>query len=230
MASNFRQPKNQRHQPALRRASQAPPRRRAAAALAVAVSCLASTGKQHHVTSQEITEEITVVTPSGPIEAGEDFTVEWAYSASGGTTGDLNRFSIDLRYCGEDGSACSGASSCGDDYAELCTDEEGCMDSDGSYDVQIPEDAAAGEYGVKVVLMEDTTVFACSAGFAVTAPADGDVVEAGEASLEVIVPNYIVAGTPFTAQWDYDDGAGGAEGTFEVNLYSCEDGACDDGT
>lgn len=180
--------------------------------------------------SQEISEEITVVNPTGPFEAGEDFTVEWAYSASGGTTGDLNSFFIDLRYCGVDGSACSGASACGDDYAELCAREEGCMDSDGSYDVLIPEDAPAGKYGIKVGLAEETTLFSCSDAFSVTASADGDVVEDGEASLDVIVPSYLVAGVPFTAQWDYDDGSGGVEGTFEINLYTCAAGVCDDGT
>lgn len=170
-----------------------------------------------------------MVTPSNSKEVGEEFTVEWSYSASGGTTGDLYSFAITLRDCGSDGSDCSSGSACGSEYVSLCVLDGGvCMDSDGSYDVQIPEDAPAGKYGIRVSLTEDTTVFSCTDAFDVTEP-DSSAWDPDEPSLEVIAPDYVEAGSPFTAQWIYDDGAGQAGGTFEVSLYACDGGDCDDG-
>lgn len=114
------------------------------------------------------------------------------------------------------------------------------MDSNGSYDVQIPEDAAAGMYSLKVTLTEDSAVYGCTEAFEVTLPADeaGLVVVAGEPSVESVEVEYdagatvLSPGLPFTARWVYDDGGGGGgggEGTFEVNLNACgDDGDCDD--
>lgn len=66
-----------------------------------------------------------------------------------GTTGDLNPFDIELRSCGEAGQGCEDFG-CGDTYLALCVREGGCIDSDGSYDVSVPNTVAAGEYVVRV--------------------------------------------------------------------------------
>ena len=184
-------------------------------------------------------EEVSFVNATTSVDAGEALTVEWSYSASGGTTGDLNSYTINLHYCGEDGSSCSSnsgggsGSSCGDTYAGLCTRNGGiCMDSDGSYDVEVPADTPPGIYAVMVTSLHNTTVASCSAAFNVTAP-EGIAAAAaeGEPFLEVLYPaDYLEGGSAFTAKWIYDDGAGDAEGTFEVNLKRCmsESGDCDD--
>lgn len=171
------------------------------------------------------------MTPSATKEAGQEFAMKWFYFAAGDTTtGDINSFDIQLRSCGLDGSGCSGSGACGNEYVSLCTRDDGvCMDSDGSYDVQIPDTAEVGMYSIKVMLSDETSVFSCTDAFDVTAAADGTVVvEEGEPSMEVIAPEFVEAGQPFTAQWVYDDGAGGAEGTFQVSLHTCDGGGCDD--
>lgn len=186
-------------------------------------------------------EEISVVTPSISVDAGGAFTVGWSYSGSGGTTGDLNSFRINLHYCGDDGSSCSSSTSsggdglwCGESYAELCTREGGiCVDSDGSYNVTVPVDTPPGLYSVMVTLVQDFSVASCSSAFNVTeAQGSAAAAAAGEPSLEVLYPaSYLVEGMAFTAQWVYDNGTGEAEGTFEVNLKLCdsESSDCDDG-
>lgn len=203
-------------------------RRAASSALLVAgaACCLPA------LAGAQTAKEISAVTPSSSKEAGEEFAIKWFYFGAGDTTtGDLNSFGVELRSCGLDGSGCSGSGACGNDFASLCTRDEGvCMDSDGSYDVQIPDTAEAGMYSIKVALTDDPTVFSCTDAFDVTAPADSTVVvEEGEPSMEVVAPEYVYAGEPFTAQWVYDDGAGGAEGTFQVSLHACAGGDCDTG-
>lgn len=101
---------------------------------------------------------------------------------------------------------------------------------------QIPDDAPAGKYSIKVMLTEDNTVWGCTDAFDVTLPvafdgSDPVVVVAGEARVEEVEsPDAMSPGTPFTARWVYDDGTGDGEGTFEVNLNACGDaGDCDDG-
>jgi len=98
---------------------------------------------------------------------------------------------------------------------------------------QIPEDAPAGRYSIKVMLAEDNTVWGCTDAFGVTRPtaqegAELVVVEAGEPRFEAVEGPGVALLTPgaaFTAKWVYDDGGGEGEGTFEVNLNSCgEDG------
>lgn len=90
-------------------------------------------------------------------------------------------------------------------------------------------------YSIKVMLSEDNTVWGCTDAFEVTLPTTQDgsdpvVVVAGEPRVaEVVSPGMMSPGTPFTARWVYDDGGGGGEGTFEVNLNACSDaGDCDD--
>lgn len=200
-------------------------RRRAASALLGAACCLPA------LAGAQTVREISAVTPSAAKEAGQEFVMKWFYFAAGDTTtGDLNSFEIELRSCGLDGSGCLGAGACGNEFASLCTRDDGvCMDSDGSYDVQIPDTAEPGMYSIKVYLTDDSTVFSCTDAFDVMAAADSTVVvEEGEPSMEVVAPDYVEVGEPFTAQWVYDDGAGGAEGTFQVSLHSCAGGDCED--
>ena len=200
-------------------------RRRAASVLLGAACCLPA------LSGAQTVREISAVTPSAAKEAGQEFVMKWFYFAAGDTTtGDLNSFDIDLRSCGADGSGCLGSGACGNEYVSLCTQHDGvCMDSDGSFDVQIPDTAEPGMYSIKVSLTDDSTVFSCTDAFSVNPAADSTVVvEEGKPSMEVVAPDYVEAGEPFTAQWIYDDGAGGAEGTFEVSLHSCGGGDCED--
>lgn len=199
-------------------------RRRTVSALLGAACCLPA------LAGAQTVKEISAVTPSAAKEAGQEFVIKWFYFAAGdNTTGDLNSFDIELRSCGPDGSGCLGSAACGNEFASLCTRDDGvCMDSDGSFDVQIPDTAEPGMYSIKVSLSDDSTVFSCTDAFNVTAAADGTVVvEEGEPSLEVVAPEYVEAGEPFTAKWVYDDGAGGAEGTFQVSLHTCTGGDCE---
>lgn len=178
---------------------------------------------------------ITVATPVDTYVPGDSLVAEWVYEPAegGGTTGDLNAFTINLQYCGKDGSDCNADSgACGDEYVSLCPKEDGlCMDSDGMYDIVIPEDAEAGKYGILVALASAPgTIFGCSNSFDVSAdPDDTSSATAGAPTLEAIAPYYLEVGEAFTARWLYDNGAGDSEGTFEIDLYSCADAACDDG-
>lgn len=169
----------------------------------------------------------------------------------------MNAFDIELR-SHDSSSSSSAATGCGDTmFASLCTrdevlssssssagNDEGyvCLDSQGNYDVQVPEDTPAGMYSLKVMLAEDNTVFGCTDAFEVTVAVDeaGLVVVASEPSVsDVEVESSVTAaasvlepGKAFTARWVYDDGtiAGGegSGGTFEINLNACgDDGDCD---
>lgn len=180
--------------------------------------------------------QIVVSTPANSKEAGETFGLAFAYTDSGGTTGDLTSFDIELR----SHDSADATTGCGDGaLASLCTREETgvCSDSDGSYDVQIPEDADAGKYSIKIMLADDDSVYACTNAFNVTRPTDEDglailVGEAsvGEVEVDAASSTYLEQGTAFTSRWVYDDGGGAGGGTFEINLNACgEDGACDNG-
>eukprot|EP00903_Cladosiphon_okamuranus_P009971 g9457.t1 len=189
--------------------------------------------------SADAKAQIVVATPAISKEAGQDFSTAFSYSGSGGTTGDLIAYDIELRTHSSD----TATTGCGEDvFASLCTEEVAedaslvCMDSDGSYDVQIPDDAPAGKYSIKIMLSEDNTVWGCTDAFDVTRPTTQDgsdpvVVVAGEPHVEEVEsPGAMSPGKPFTARWVYDDGAGRGEGTFEVNLNACsDDGDCGDG-
>lgn len=210
-----------------------------------------------------VADDISAVITPSIVDAGSSFSVEWEYSTESlvsGTTGDLNPFDIELRSCGEAGQGCKN-SGCGDTYLALCAREGGCFDSDGSYDVSVPNTVAAGEYVVSVTYIGSSgwssaasysssggdggggssssggaggvgaSVTACSSAFSVEA-ATGDaaaVAEGVPALTATAVSSDLAPGEAFTAEWSYDDGNGGGSGTFEVNLYSCANGACVDG-
>ena len=185
--------------------------------------------------------------------------MEWEYNTESpvsGTTGDLNPFDIELRSCGEAGQGCAD-SGCGDTYLALCVREGGCIDSDGSYDVSVPNTVAPGNYVVSVTYIGSSgwssaasystgggggssssgaggvgaSVTACSSAFSVeAATGDAAVVEEGVPALTATaVPSDLAPGEAFTAKWSYDDGNGEGSGTFEVNLYSCAYDACVNG-
>lgn len=193
-------------------------------------------------------DEISLVSaPETSLTAGASHAVQWVYSTDdevSGTTGDLNPFEIELRSCGGDAeqqAACGAGASCGNPYRALCGLETGasCMDSDGSYDVTIPEDVTAGVYVFSVTYLgaagwSSASSSASSAGEGlVTGCSESFLVEeapAVQAALTATAPGQLEPGDPFTAQWAYDDGSGqAAGGSFEVNLYSCADAACANG-
>lgn len=184
-------------------------------------------------------------TPAPPLTIGDSLAVTWTLTTGDGeplTTGDLKVYAVTLEPC-----ASAEQSSCACDPAgnslavPLC---ESCIDSDQSYDVEVPRDTAAGVYVVRVSLSADpTAVFACSEGFSVLEEAQEDggpgvEVEAssgsaGGAYVEALEGQSAAPGEAFTARWFYDDGSEegeeGAAGDFAVDLYSCEGEACADG-
>jgi len=179
------------------------------------------------------------------------FVVAWTLTPADGeplTTGDLKIYEITLEECVDGAGTCScdaGGAPDGAAVVSLCVDDAlGCVDSDGSYDLQVPPDTTPGFYLVRVSLAEDPgAVFGCTYGFSVEEPEEEeeepglDVVEtAPGVSLEVESGLSAFPGEPFTARWTYDDGsedetggAGGSAGDFAVELYSCEGLACVDG-
>lgn len=183
-----------------------------------------------------------VTTPSASLTAGATHAVTWEYDTddpvrSERTTGDLNPFEIELRSCaGDDPEACG----CGSPFRQLCGGEEAggaasspCMDSDGSYDVVIPDDVPTGTYVFSVTYLgaagwssgssagDAGEVTGCSNTFLVEEPA------ASAPALTAVAPGELQPGDSFTARWEYDAGEGqAAGGNFEVNLYSCADAAC----
>lgn len=191
-------------------------------------------------------DDIAVITPQGA-QAGQTVVLKWDYSTESevsGTTGDINPFEIQLRSCGDGGLGCENLS-CGTTYRTLC---EACMDQDGSYDILMPADVAAGDYVFSVTYMgtsgwdsaASTTstssgaeeVIGCSGSFSVEVGNSSSAATAaqGVPVLEATaIDQQLSPGQAFTAQWVYDDGEGERSGSFDVNLYSCANGACDDG-
>lgn len=188
----------------------------------------------------EITE---VAAPNTTLTAGDTHAVEWVYTTDSlvsGTTGDLHPFEIELRSCTPEDDGSCGAS-CGNAYRALCGLETGasCMDSDGSYDIVIPEDVASGTYVFSVTFLGTTgwssasssssssgAVAGCSDSFTVDAMDADDASGAMDVLTATTPTENLKPGDPFTAEWDYDDGAAG---NFEVNLYSCAEDACVNG-
>lgn len=182
-----------------------------------------------------------VTLPAPPLVQGESLTASWNLTTDDGeplTTGDLKVYAVTLEPC-----AGSAQSSCacepeGNALAvSLC---ESCVDSDQSYDVEVPRETAAGVYLLRVSLSSDpSAVFACSDGFSVQEAAaveggPGLEVEASTgAYVQALEGQSALPGEAFTAKWFYDDGSEdgeeGAAGEFAVDLYSCSDGACSDG-
>lgn len=197
--------------------------------------------------AQALDEIAEVTVPSGGLTAGATHAVTWVYNTDDPvreqrTTGDINPFEIELRSCGGgDPEACG----CGSQYLQLCgVDETGgssssssspCMDSDGSYDVVIPDDVPRGAYVFMVTYLgAGGWSSGSSAGDAgeVTGCSDAFWVEESAASapaLTAVAPGELQPGDSFTARWEYDAGDGqAAGGNFEVNLHSCADAACAD--
>lgn len=192
------------------------------------------------------TDSISVAAPA-TLTAGEFLTVEWTYTTEDevraeGTTGDLYPFEIDLRTCGDKGVACENGSCGSATTHDLCEDSGAagtgvCMDSDGSVNVSLPAATSAGDYVLRVTYKgpsssgatsstesgESSGISACSTPFTIMEPevAVGTPVLAATAPEEELFP-----GQAFTAKWAYDNGKGSGEGLFDVNLYSCADGAC----
>lgn len=186
-----------------------------------------------------------------PLHPDDMFVVSWTLTPADGeplTTGDLKVYEITLEECADGAGTCScEAGGVPDGAVSLCVDDDsspGCVDSDGSYDLQVPPDTTPGVYVVRVSLVEDPgVVFGCSYGFGVEEPEEEeeepglDVNEAAPGvSLEVESGLSALPGEPFTARWMYDDGSredengvGGSAGDFAVDLYSCEGLACVDG-
>lgn len=184
-----------------------------------------------------------VVLSSTPLAQGESFTATWTLTTGDGeeplTTGDLKVYAVELEPCASSAQSCceTGGNS---QAVSLC---DTCVDSDQSYDVEVPRDAAAGVYVVRISLKEDPgALFACSEGFAVQeeAPEEGgpgvEVVASSGAFVEALDGQGASPGQAFTARWYYEDGSeeveegeGGSPGDFAVDLYSCGDGACSDG-
>lgn len=188
-----------------------------------------------------------------PLRPGDLFSVSWTLTPADGeplTTGDLKVYEITLEECADGAGTCS--CEAGDSLAgglSLCDDspDQRCVDSDGSYDLELPVDTAApGVYLVRVGLADDPggEAFGCTYGFSVEEAEEDEepdisVVETAPpgSSIEVESGAAAFPGEAFTARWVYDDGseegedggAGGSAGDFAVDLYSCEGGACNDG-
>eukprot|EP00904_Undaria_pinnatifida_P003642 jgi/Undpi1/13279/HiC_scaffold_8.g02941.m1 len=97
--------------------------------------------------------------------AGDEYTVEFDYDNGVGSSTD--RFSIDLYM--DDG----GDGDCGTYVTSICDKPTiGCKDSQGDYDVTIPEDTVAGEYSIRVGRFEDESLFGCSGTFEVISEHD----------------------------------------------------------
>ncbi|CAM9948653.1 unnamed protein product [Ectocarpus sp. 12 AP-2014] len=190
-----------------------------------------------------LTEITNVAAPTSNLTAGTYHAVGWVYSTdtgAWGTTGDLRPFEIELRSCGGDAAQqaeCGLGESCGNPYRALCDLETGaaCMDSDGSYDVLIPEDVDAGRYVFSVTHLglsswtsgtsstsDSGLVTGCSESFFVEEAAAKDVLAA-----EAPTASFLQPGDAFTAEWEYEDADGETDGSFEVNLFSCADQACE---
>lgn len=219
-----------------RKRSTSRPLRRSPGQLLAATLLLAPTA------SNALDEIAEVVAPNASLTAGAAHVLEWVYTTDNpvsGTTGDLNPFSIELRSCAGDDeqqAACGTGDSCGNPYRTLCG-LASCMDSDGSYDVVIPEDVTAGSYVFSVTYLGSSgwtsgsssssssgtgLATGCSESFYVEAATSST-----EAVLEATAPSTSLhPGDSFTAQWEYDDGEGDATGSFDINLYSCAGESC----
>eukprot|EP00904_Undaria_pinnatifida_P003644 jgi/Undpi1/13280/HiC_scaffold_8.g02942.m1 len=107
--------------------------------------------------------------------AGEEYTVEFDYDNGVGSK--VDRFSIDLY------KADGGSGDCGTYVTSICDKESiGCKDSMGDYDVDIPEDTAAGDYSIRVGRFEDESLFGCSGTFEIVAK-DSDSDDSSDMSM-----------------------------------------------
>lgn len=211
------------------------------------------------------TASISAVTVSETqLELGQDFIVTWNYALASGelTTGDLTSFEFGMVECsgatnvqGCDPSTCSSSSAA--EAIALCLRGSGCLDSDGSYNLTVPdttgylvgEDAGSKFFMLIVSLSSDPEILGCTThGFEVVEPAfdepDIDIdTSSGDTESGSPVKNGVSAftlkayapiedvkpGGAFTARWLYEIDGVAAEGNFAVDLYTCENGVCDDG-
>ncbi|CAM9925842.1 unnamed protein product [Ectocarpus sp. 4 AP-2014] len=170
---------------------------------------------------------VEVVSPAAGISviADRTYTVEWT------GTGD-SRFDIDLYYCG---SFCM-EDECGDWVTALCPyGADGCPDTQGDYDIVMPEpmEGTSSGYKVMVTNSNDESSMGCSGDFTLVASTDAPA--AGEVGygLTVTSPSdgdTAMAGGVYTVEWDYENGLGSSTDRFAIDLYTYGTGTGDCGT
>eukprot|EP00752_Nemacystus_decipiens_P013419 g11882.t1 len=167
---------------------------------------------------------LEVVTPNEgtTVVAQTTYTVEWTGTSDG-------RFEIDLYKCG---SGCA-EGSCGEWVTALCPyGDDGCPDSEGDYDIVMPEPemGTSGDmYKVRVANADDEDDSDCSDEFSLLASADAPVVGDEGYYLDVTSPSagdVALAGSEYTIEWDYMNGLGSSVDRFSIMLYyaNCEGG------
>ncbi|CAM9650948.1 unnamed protein product [Pylaiella littoralis] len=91
--------------------------------------------------------------------AGEMYTVEFGYDNGFGVS--MGRFNIDLYEA-------QGPGDCGAYVTSICDKPGmGCHDTQGDYDIVIPQDTAVGMYKIRVGLFGADDVYGCSEAFEV---------------------------------------------------------------
>ena len=101
----------------------------------------------------------------------------------------------------------------------------GCPDSEGDYDVIMPEpmDGTMSGYKVMVTDVSDEMDADCSDEFTLMASTDApDVGDEEGPFLMVTSPaegDVAMAGEEYTVEWDYDNGVGSAVDRFAIDLY-----------
>ncbi|CAM9205054.1 unnamed protein product [Ectocarpus sp. 12 AP-2014] len=159
---------------------------------------------------------LEVVSPAAGdmLVAASAYTVEWTGTGSG-------RFDIDLYYCG---SVCM-EDECGDWVTALCPyGDDGCPDTQGDYDVVMPEPMEGTSSGYKVMVTDssDESDMGCSGDFTLIASTDApDATDMG-AYVTVTSPSAgdtAMAGGEYTVEFDYDNGLGSPVGRFALDLY-----------
>lgn len=173
-------------------------------------------------------EAIEVVSPSKGemIQGSSTYTVEWT------GTGANERFEIDLYYCG---STCT-EGDCGDWVTALCPyGDVGCPDSEGDYDVEMPEpmEGKSGSgYKIRVQDINDESESDCSDEFELLESEEADEMIGDGAYLVVTSPeegDLALAGGEYTVEFDYDNGLGSSSSRFSIDLYRAS-GSGDCGT
>eukprot|EP00903_Cladosiphon_okamuranus_P015454 g14272.t1 len=165
---------------------------------------------------------LEVVTPAEAdiVIANRTYTVEWTGSSS--SRFDIDLYLCDTSYCIED--------SCGEFISSLCQyTGEGCPDSDGDYDVILPEPVggSGGGYTILVSDRNDDLNYDCSREFYLMA--SGDAPRVGDVdgpSMEVVSPaafDELSPGETVTVKFVYDNGVGSTADRFNIDLH-IEDG------